>query len=416
MAAGTKGAFRAGKVLSPDAKWTGEEPEWHDWQKWPVEQFMRTRMRMLRFYGYYLTSADLKPAVLTYMKAKNYAKGDIDLIKGANPNLMPTTIGKLVRAIDRGMPSLHPQAQEYFDAMPFHNDPDNPPIAKDEHSVIAHELTKVLDYLRDVAKDKTNDSSETEVKKPTLTPLDRLRNKVEKEVVVPLEIMLDNWAVNYDKTKIDALSLTSYIRDGAIPAAGCKFINDWLTKQLEEYRGAYDKEDPQLVEGYSHLTRAALKNRVSNLETMLSEVAKFSSVAKAMRKPRVKKPKDAMKQVARLKYQSNSNEYGIDSVNPSRVPMAQRLYVFNTKYRTLGVYFASGNSGFEVKGTSLKGFDTSTSFITTLRKPKDTLNAITSSTPKQIDKLLDSMKCKKRKGNGRINAQTVLVRVVENRV
>jgi len=135
-----------------------------------------------------------------------------------------------------------------------------------------------------------------------------------------------------------------------------------------------------------------------------------------MRKARVKKPKDAGKQVARLKYQATSNEYGVDSVSPARIPTAQRLYVFNTKYRTLGVYFASGNAGFEVKGTSLKGFDVATSFITTLRKPKDTLHSIMSSTPKQIDKLLDAMKCKKRKGNGRINAQTVLVRVVETRV
>lgn len=405
--------FKAGKVLSPDSKWTGEEPDWFGWEKWPVDQFMKTRMRMLRFYGYYLTSADLKPAVLAYMKTHHYSKDDIDLIRGANPNLMPTTIGKLVRAIDRGMPSLHPEAQEYFNNLPF-QDPENPPTAKDDHSVICHELNKVVDYLREVNKEANPVAAA--VKGPTPTPLDRLRNKVEKEVIVPLEGMLDRWITESNKTKVDGLSLTSYIRDGAIPAAGCKFINDWLNKLLAEYQGAYDKACPQLVEGYSHMTRPAIKNRITVLETMLGEVAKFSSVAKAMRKPRVKKPKDASKQVARLKYQANSNDYGLDSINPSRIPMAQRLYIFNTKYRTLGVYFASGNAGFEVKGTSLKGFDLETSFITTLRKPKDTLSAITSSTPKQIDKLLDSMKCKKRKGNGRINAQTVLVRVVENRV
>lgn len=405
--------FKAGKVLSPDSKWTGEEPDWFGWEKWPVEQFMRTRMRMLRFYGYYLTSADLKPAVLAYMKAHHFSKNDIELVRGANPNLMPTTIGKLVRAIDRGMPSLHPEAQDYFDKLPF-SDPENPPVAKDDHVVIRTELHKVIDFLRGVNKEDMK--SVDTVKKPTPTPLDRLRNKVEKEVIIPLEIMLDRWIVDYNKTKVEGLSLTSYIRDGAIPAAGCKFINEWLDKLLLEHQEAYDKTCPQMVEGYSHMTRPAIKNRISNLETMLGEVAKFSSVAKTMRKPRVKKPKDASKQVARLKYQVNSNDYGIDSINPTRIPTAQRLYVFNTKYRTLGVYFASGNAGFEIKGTSLKGFDLSTSFITTLRKPKETLNSIMSSTPKQIDKLLDNMKCKKRKGNGRINAQTVLVRVVENRV
>jgi hypothetical protein len=406
--------FKAGKVLAPDSKWTGEEPDWFGWEKWPVEQFMRTRMRMLQFYGYYLTSADLKPAVLAYMKTHKYGKEDIALVQGANPNLMPTTIGKLVRAIDRGMPSLHPQAEEYFASLPFH-DPEFPPTPKDDHAVIRAELHKVLVFLRDVKKEDA-DLITTASKTPTPNPLERLRNKVEKEVIAPLEAMFDIWCEKWDTTKVEPLSLTSYIRDGAIPAAGCKFINEWLNKRLVEYQGAYNKTCPQLVEGYSHMTRPALKNRITNLETMLSEVAKFSAVAKTMRKVRVKKPKDASKQVTRLKYQATSNDYGIDSVNPSRIPMAQRLYVFNTKYRTLGVYFASGNAGFEVKGTSLKAFDLATSFITTLRKPKETLNAIMSSTPKQIDKLLDSMKCKKRKGNGRINAQTVLVRVVENRV
>lgn len=413
MAAVAKGAFRAGKVLAPDAKWTGDEPDFHGWEKWTVDKFMATRQRMLRFYGYYLTAADLKPAVLAYMKARGWAKADLDLIRGSNPNLMPTTIGKLIRATDRGMPSLHPEAAEYFSKLPF-SDPENPPVPKDEHTVIAHELNKVLLYLRDLEKENT--TAVVVAKTPTPTPIDRLRNKVEKEVIVPLEEMLDTWALAYNETKVAPLSLTSYIRDGGIPAAGCKYITEWLNKLLAEFSGAYEKTCPQLVEGYSHMSRPALKNRISNLEGMLAEVAKFSSVAKAMRKPRVKKPKDASKQVSRLKYQANSKDYNIDSINPGRIPMAQRLYLFNTKYRTLSVYYASGNAGFEVKGTSIKGFDMATSFVTTLRKPADTLSEIMSRTPKQLDKFLDGMKCKKKKGNGRINAQTVLLRVIETRI
>jgi hypothetical protein len=135
-----------------------------------------------------------------------------------------------------------------------------------------------------------------------------------------------------------------------------------------------------------------------------------------MRKTRVKKPKDAAKQVSNMKYQANSEEYKLDSINPARIPLAQRLYIFNTKYRTLGVFVAVGSAGFTVQGTSIKGFDPEASFITTLRKPAETLNTIMSSTPKQLVKLFNDMKCKKRKCNGRTNIQTVLVRVVEGRV
>lgn len=410
----TSGAFRAGRVVTPDAKWTGEEPDWHGWENWSIDKFMSERMRMLKFYGYYLTQADLKPAVLDYMKRRGYSKRDISLLKAANPTVMPTTIGKLVRAMDKGMPSLHPKAVEYFAALPF-ADPENPPKPKDDHKVIADELHVVLDFLR---KEEVPDEIESAAKskKPTTNPQERLRQKVEKEVISKLEEMLDNWTLKADQTKVDPVSLTSYVRDGNIPAAGCRHITDWLTRHINEMTEAYDKTCPQMVEGYSYLTRPALRNRISNLEGMLAEVTKITSVAKTMRKVRVKKPKDATKQVSRLKYQETSKDYDLTSINPARIPTSHRVFIFNTKYRTLGVYVASGPSGFEVKGTSLKGYSEAESFIVGLRKPKEVLDVICTSTPKQIDKYLtDKLKTKKRKANGRINPQTILLRVIENR-
>jgi hypothetical protein len=71
---------------------------------------------------------------------------------------------------------------------------------------------------------------------------------------------------------------------------------------------------------------------------------------------------------------------------------------------------------FEVKGTSLKGYDTSISFVATLRKPKETLNNILSSTPKQLEKLFSNLSVKKKPANGRINEQMVIVKVVENKL
>lgn len=405
--------FKAGNVLAPDAKWTGDEPTWNGWETWPIEKFMAERMRMLTFYGYYLVQADLKPAILDFMKRENYSKADIDLFRGAGPNVLPSTVGKLVRAMDRGMPSLHPQAQDYFDKLPF-SDPENPPVAKDDKAVVKAYLHDCLVHLRGVKAEATVDSG---APKPNfMTPMDRLRLKVNKEVIYHLDGMLDVWTENTDKTKVEPLPLASFIRDGNIPAAGCKHIVEWLQKHLDEYRSAYDKTCPQCVEGFSDMTRPAIRNRISLLEGMLAEVAKHSTAAKAQRKPRVKKVKDASKQVARLKFQQNSKDYSLESIAPSRIPTAQRLYVFNTKYRTLGVYFAKGAAGFEVKGTSLKNIDESASFVTTLRKPNDVLPTIMGSTPKQIDKALDAMKCKKRSANGRINPQTVLVRVIEHRV
>jgi hypothetical protein len=405
--------FRAGRVLAPDSKWTGEEPEWKGWETWSTEKFFKTRLRMLNFYGYYLVSADLKPQVLSYMKAVGYSKGDVDAISSANANFLPTTVGKLVRAMDRGMPPIHPQAQEYFDKLPF-SDPENPPIAKDDRDIIKAEIHACLAHIRSLEKNQKVDEEE-KVVVPTPTIADRLRAKVDREVIYYLDEMLDKWSLSSHMTRVDGLSMASFIRDGKIPPAGCAPIVKWIERQRDEYQGALDKTCPQLVEGYEHMSKPALKNRIATLETMLADVLKHSTVAKGARKVRVKKVKDAAKQIVRLQYQVEAPEYKIKSIDPLRLPASQRAYVFNTKYRTLSIYVATGGAGFEVKGTSLKGFDTVNSFTITLRKPQEVLDTIMACTPKQIEKYLDALKSKKRIPNGRINPQTILLRTDVNR-
>lgn len=402
-------AFKAGKVIAPDYRWTGDEPDWHNWQNMPIEKFMSEKRRMLNFYGYYLTSSDLRPAILAYMKRNKFSKEDISIIKNAPPSSIPMTAGKFIRALDQGMPSTHPNEKEYLKNLPFIPIGYKPKV-RDAHDIIKEELYSILRFLKTNGK-----ASNVSVKKgPKISIQDRLKNKVEQEVIKHLEKMLDDWIIS-DETKVSPISLTSYIRDGGIPAAGCKYIDSWLDKILEEFQGALDKSDPELVEGYSYLSKPALKNRISALQSLRDEVNKFVKTSKALKKPRKKKTKDASKQVANFKYQPNSKEYGLDSINPIRIVAAQTLFMFNTKARTLSVYYAENGAGFEVKGSGVKNFS-SDSFTTTLRKPTEILNKIISSTPRQINKVLESITTKRRKANGRSNAQTVIFKSFEQRL
>jgi hypothetical protein len=164
------------------------------------------------------------------------------------------------------------------------------------------------------------------------------------------------------------------------------------------------------------LSKPSLRKIVKILEDLISDVKNHAKIKNNTRKPRVKKVKNADKQVVRLKYQTNSAEYNLDSINPSRIPTSQRLYTFNTKTRMLSVYYANGASGFAVQGTTVKMYDVESSFSATLRKPKDILAAILGATPKKLDKIFDGVPLKKKKVNGRINPQTIILKVIENRI
>jgi hypothetical protein len=402
-------AFKAGRVIAPDAKWTGDEPEWNGWETWPVEKFYKTRARALGFYNYYLDTAAMKPLVLDWMKSNGYNKDDVAAIKEANPNVLPSTVGKLVRCLTRGMPSIHPQTTEYFATLPFH---DEPPVPKDDASVVHYELKRAITLLR--ASSPVDDGDVTKVKAPTPSPLDRIRERVHKEIVSPLEDCLDQWAAT--RSGNASFNMSTALRDSKIPAQGCKTILDWLEKNYEEYNGALQRTDEQLVEGYSYLSKPELRKIVKSLESMIGDVRNHAKIKNSTRKPRKKKVKDASKQVSKLKYQQHSADWSLDSVSPTRIPTSQRLYLFNTKTRVLSVYIASGPAGFEIKGTSLKGYDASSSFVATLRKPKETLNNILSSTPKQLDKLFVNLTVKKKPANGRINEQTIILKVVEHKI
>jgi hypothetical protein len=402
-------AFKAGRVIAPDAKWTGDEPEWNGWENWPVEKFYKTRARALGFYNYYLDAAAMKPMVLDWMKANGYTKDEVFAIKEAHPNVLPSTVGKLVRCMMRGMPSIHPQAHEYFATLPFH---DEPPTPKDDAATVHRELHDALKLLRVTESAETEDTAKPKVSMPS--PLDRIRERVQKEIVTQLEDCVEQWATN--KNGSAALNMSALLRDSKIPAQGCKTILDWLEKNHSEYDGALQRSDEQLVEGYSYLPKPELRKIVKSLESMIGDVRSHAKIKNSTRKPRKKKVKDASKQVSKLKYQQHSADWSLDSVSPTRIPTSQRLYLFNTKTRALSVYLAAGAAGFEVKGTSLKGYDATNSFIATLRKPKETLNGILSSTPKQLEKLLASLTVKKKPANGRINEQTIILKVIEHKI
>lgn len=412
--------FKAGRVLAPDSKWTGEEPVWTGWEQWSTEKFYKTRSRMLNFYGYYLSQPDLKPAVLVWMKSNGYSKSDIDLIKTASPGVLPATVGKLIRAMDQGMPSLHPLADLHFAGMPF-SDPENPPIPKCDRETVVSEINKTLSFLKSVVVSIDLPSDEI---KPDVARFkgiyDKLKERANNEVIVHLDKMLDSWITAGKNPKVDGISLTSFVRDSGLPANATKYILEWLERQREEFNGALEKTCPDLEEGYSYLSKPALRSRIAALDTMIGEVNKIKAIAKANRKPVVKKPKDAGKQVARLQFQSNSVEFGIDSISPVRIPTSHRLFLFNTKTKTLTVLFSKGTGGFAVSGSSIKNFDEKTSFTLKVRKSKDLLDKVAMGTIRQVEKYIEALisanvakqtfieSC-------RCNAATLIVRVIETR-
>ena len=70
-----------------------------------------------------------------------------------------------------------------------------------------------------------------------------------------------------------------------------------------------------------------------------------------------------------------------------------------------------GPAGLSIKGTTLQGYDPESSVTKTVRKPNDVLPNVLNGGKRILKKMMDDINSKASEPNGRINSETILLRV-----
>lgn len=197
----------------------------------------------------------------------------------------------------------------------------------------------------------------------------------------------------------------------ATPTAA-KYVEDTYSRALSELLLAYEKLDDQLVEGYSNFKRMDLKNFIGFIENVLTSTKKYTQNVKAMkvRKPRKAKVKSASQLTTKVKFCKSFPELKLVSVDPTSIVGAQSVWIYNTKYRKIGVYIAAPNQSLSVKGTTIINFNEELSQHKTLRKPETQLNEFTNANKVTLRKYLENINGKAATLNGRLNEDTVILK------
>jgi len=258
-----------------------------------------------------------------------------------------------------------------------------------------------------LAEKSTDDNPKVVV----LTPQQRMINKINNTILDDLDQIEDEW-INHEKTGED-FDIYNRMRFHELKGPAVSYVRNHIDRWLLDYSDAYNKTCEQAVEGYSHIERKELKRRIKLCEKWLADLDKFKEATKAVRKARAPKVRSADKQVAKVKYQKEDNNYKLVSIPPMNLVGAMRVFTFNTKTRVLTEYVTNSATGFEVSGTTMKKFDTTMSRATRLRKPDDIVPDILKKTPKQIDNIFKSLTTKISVPNGRLNEDTILLRAMD---
>ena len=265
----------------------------------------------------------------------------------------------------------------------------------------------LIDPSLEKAKEEENKAKEEEKKnqkpKRVVSIQDRIIDQVET-FIGQIEGKVDDFVDSDFKMKYDCYA---HLQDLGCKAVHARKMRGLYLNLYNESVDVFNGEDEYLNEAFGHLKPKYHKKMLDFFGIILDDIDRLIKNATAQRKPRKKKTLSATRLVNKLKYQEEHKDLKLVSINPEKIIGANELWVYNTKYNRLGVYYAENSvRGFSVKGCTIQHYDNETSSQKTARKPEDVLGKLTK---QSLRKKLKDMKTKDQSITGRINSQTILL-------
>jgi len=368
-------------------------PTWNDIESLTSEQFASKFRDAMAYYRLEFNGKDLKPAVLKWMATVGCTKEDIAAFKRTKDTRCGVTMGAVASNLLRGMPAV----REGFNQ------------GRDTAVWLREEIVAVIEAGKNDKEEEVVADDKPVVAQPSIQ--ERVKESAYR-MTEELEDAMEAFQTDPETFDPKAFKVLNLLKGKQAKAAHARFIKDFYARNLAELEElASGKGDEQLREGYSHLTKKQVRNLIAFLQEIMSACDMLGQEAKINRKPRKTKsvPKDKI--VAKLKYLKTFEPLKLVSVNPTDIIGCKELWVYNTKTRKLGKYVAEAYKDLAVKGTSILNFSESESVQKTLRKPEEKLKEFKAAGKVQLRKFLDTINATDTKMNGRLNEETILLKV-----
>lgn len=352
------------KILSVDRQFIGDEPVNIGVL---TEDNHSVYVSALNWYNYMYDADTAREWLLEHMKRSGFEKAQIADVRRVSKLKIPTTIGWQARMMMNGN-TLSERSMNYFNQR-----------------------------LDDLFREAQSMEVEVEVvETPKVNIQDRVNAKID-QLITDCEEAVD--------TTPD-LNIYEWLTGKEVTGQAASTIRDFYAKCIGDHE--VDEFD----------TRAEKKARAEQKkfwEDFVAAIDRYINNKKAVkiRKPREKKAKSAVDVVKNLKFQKEDKELKIVSVHPTEIVGCKQLWTYNTKYKKLTRYDAVGPNGIQVKGTTLIGFDVETASSKALRKPNISLQSLLSAGKVALRTFMSELKTSETKPNGRINEQTILLRVIK---
>ena len=373
-------------------------PSWVGCEAWDENQFLRYFHSAMKYYRMESSGKELKGKVIDWMGKNGYDKKTIASFKKTKDNRCSLTVGSIAACLLKGMQSTRPD---------FNN-------GRDTATWLGAEIAKIIDEGKnDIDEDAVKaeaDANKAVVYVPTIQ--ERTKDAALK-MTEELENAYASFQIDPEAFDPKAFKVLNLLKSQQAKAAHARIIRDFYARDLAELEElASGAGDEQLKEGYKHRSRKQIKNFIAFLTEIQTACTMLMQEAKVNKKPRKTKAVSKDKLVAKLKFKKTDEPLKLVSVNPADIIGAQELWVFNSKTRKLGKYVAEEFKELGIKGTTITGFSEMKSVQKTLRKPVEQIKAFKEAGKVALRKFLEDINSVDTKMNGRINEDTLLLKVV----
>jgi hypothetical protein len=368
-------------------------PTWDGCETMDADKFMRHWHGAMSYYRLEFSGKDLKPAVLKWMTTIGCTKEDVAAFKRTKDNRVNVTMGAIASCLLRGMPAVRADFNK----------------GRDTAAWLRSEIVQIVEQ----GKDDVDEGAVVEIKPAVYTPSiqDRVREAAYR-MTEEIEEAIEGFQTDPKNFDPKAFKMLNLLKGKEVKAAHARIIKGFYERDLAELEElASGNADEQLREGYSHRTKKQVKNMIVFYQEIMSACDMLAQEAKVNRKPRKTKVVSKDKIVAKLKFLKTNEPLKLVSINPTDIIGASELWIFNTKTRKLGKYVANEFNTLNVKGTTITNFNEFTSIQKTVRKPEEKLKEFKAAGKVQLRKFLDDINATDTKLNGRINEETILLRV-----
>ena len=372
-------------------------PSWVGCEAWDENQFLRYFHSAMKYYRMESSGKELKGKVIDWMGKNGYDKKTIASFKKTKDNRCSLTVGSIAACLLKGMQSTRPDFNQ----------------GRDTATWLGKEIAKIIDEGKnDIDEDAVKaaaDANKPLVYTPSIQ--ERVRDAA-MAMTDEIEDAIDSFQLNPADFDPKAFKVLNLLKAKGAKAAHARIIRDFYASNMAELNELLgDAPEEQLREGYKHRTRRQVKALLAFYQEIESACNMLGQEAKLNKKPRAKKEQPKDKIVAKLKFKKTDEPLKLVSVNPVDIIGSKELWVFNTKTRKLGKYVAEEYKELGVKGTTITGFSEMQSVQKTLRKPVDQLKEFKAAGKVALRKFLDEIKAVDTKMNGRLNEETILLKV-----